>query len=81
MLPPVRIPEVHGPPVVLSSMVSESTQAIAVWSVLVVPFVLIALSLWTRRDLSLGFVAAYWFPPVVLTLIGSLPAPWQAVPG
>ena len=43
-----------------------------------VPF---ALYLWRHRDLSLGFVAAYWFPPVVLTLIGALPAPWQAVPG
>ena len=60
---------------------SETTQAIAVWSVLVVPFALIALYLWTRRDLSLGFVAAYWFAPLVLTLIGALPAPWQAVPG
>jgi hypothetical protein len=62
-------------------MVSESTQAIAVWSVLVVPFVPFALYLWRHRDLSLGFVAAYWFPPVVLTLIGALPAPWQAVLG
>ncbi|SFB83709.1 hypothetical protein SAMN05444422_102305 [Halobiforma haloterrestris] len=48
---------------------------IAVWAVLVVPFVLVAAYLWTRDDLSARFVVAYWFPAVVSTAIGVLPAP------
>jgi len=62
-------------------VVSSSQQALAVWAVLVVPFVLLALFLWTRNGLTARFVAAYWFAPVVLTFIGALPAPWHAVPG
>ncbi|NHX37216.1 MULTISPECIES: hypothetical protein [Halolamina] len=62
-------------------MVTSSQQALAVWGLLVVPFVLLALFLWGRDGLTAQFVAAYWFAPVVLTLIGVFPAPWQAVPG
>ena len=61
-------------------MVSDTQQALAVWSVLVVPFVLLAAFLWARGELGPRFVGAYWFAPVVLTLIGALPAPWRAVP-
>jgi uncharacterized integral membrane protein len=57
-------------------MSSESRRALAVWSVLAVPFVLLALFLWTRQDLTLGFVGAYWFAPVVLVIVDVLPAPW-----
>lgn len=62
-------------------MVTSSQQALAVWGVLVAPFVLLALFLWTRDALTARFVAAYWFAPVVLTLVGVLPVPWHAVPG
>ncbi|APW97672.1 hypothetical protein CHINAEXTREME_07755 [Halobiforma lacisalsi AJ5] len=50
---------------------------IAVWAVLVVPFVPVAVSLWARDDLSIRFVVAYRFPAVVLTALGVLPAPWN----
>ena len=62
-------------------MVSERQRVLAVWSVLVVPFVVLALFLWTREALTLGFVGTYWFAPVVLTIVGALPTPWQAIPG
>mgnify|MGYP000067790246 CR=1 FL=1 len=57
-------------------MGSEGRRALAVWSVLAVPFVLLALFLWTRQDLTLGFVGAYWFAPAVLVIVGVLPSPW-----
>ncbi|QKY20071.1 hypothetical protein B4589_006645 [Halolamina sp. CBA1230] len=60
-------------------MESERQRALAVWSVLVVPFVALAVFLWTQHDLTLGFVGAYWFAPVVLTIVGVLPAPWGAL--
>jgi len=54
-------------------------QTIAVWAVLVVPFVLMTGYLWAQEDLGLAFVVAYWFPAVVVTAIGVLPPPWAAV--
>jgi hypothetical protein len=65
-------------------MVGELQQVIAVWTVLVLPFVLIAAFLQVNSELTVQFVAFYWFPAVVLTLLGVLPAPWralQALPG
>ncbi|WP_435118509.1 hypothetical protein [Halolamina sp. C58] len=62
-------------------MGSEYRRALAVWSVLSVPFVLLAAFLWTRQDLTLGFVGLYWFAPVVLAIVGVLPAPWAALRG
>lgn len=60
-------------------MVGEAQRAVAVWAVLVVPFAVLAAYLWTQDDLGAEFVAIYWFPPLVLTLLGAIPAPWQAV--
>jgi len=57
----------------------ERQRALAVWGVLVVPFVALAVFLWSRNDLTLEFVGAYWFAPVVLTIVGALPAPWDAL--
>ena len=60
----------------MTCMVSGVQQAIAVWAVLVVPFVLMVAYLWTQRELTLGFVIAYWFPVVVVTALGVVPPPW-----
>ncbi|SDJ35877.1 hypothetical protein SAMN05216226_102295 [Halovenus aranensis] len=65
-------------------MVSELQQSIAVWAVLLVPFVLLATHQQVTDELPLTFVAAYWFPAAVLTFIGVLPAPWsilEVLPG
>lgn len=58
-------------------MVADATRIVSVWAVLIVPFVLLTAYLWTTDDLGVEFVAAYWFAPVVLTLIGVLPSPWR----
>lgn len=60
-------------------MVGELQQGIAVWTVLVVPFVLMAAYLQVNDELTLQIVAFYWFPAIVLTLIGVLPAPWRVL--
>ena len=62
-------------------MVGDVQRIVAVWAVLAVPFVLVAAYLWTQDELTARFVAAYWFAPAVLTLIGVIPAPWQALAG
>ncbi|MFC7059576.1 hypothetical protein [Halovenus salina] len=67
-------------------MVGEIQRTIAVWTVLLVPFVLLALYLYANGELTPRFVAFYWFPAAVLTLIGTLPTPWSvlqalAIPG
>ena len=60
-------------------MESDRQRTLGVWGVLVVPFVALAVFLWIQRDLTLGFVGAYWFAPVVLTAGGVLPTPWGAL--
>ncbi|MFB6220164.1 MAG: hypothetical protein ABEH90_01880 [Halolamina sp.] len=60
-------------------MDGEAQRIVAVWAVLTVPFVVVTAYLWTQDDLTARFVAAYWFAPAVLTMLGVLPAPWQAV--
>lgn len=62
-------------------MVRGVHQTVAVWAVLVVPFVLVAASLWTQRELTRGFVLAYWFPAVVVTALGVVPPPWVILTG
>lgn len=62
-------------------MVTEDQRILAVWSVLVVPFVVVAVTLALRRELTARFVAAYWFAPAVLTAIGAIPAPWVLLSG
>lgn len=60
-------------------MEADAHRIVAVWAVLVVPFLLVAASLWTQAELTAQFVIAFWVPPSVLTLIGAIPAPWEAV--
>lgn len=50
---------------------------LAVWTLLVVPFVGLAAFLATRGELTAFVVATYWFPPAVLTAIGTIPPPWR----
>lgn len=57
-------------------MVSETTVLLATWSVIVVPFVLIAAYFWQQNTLNRRFVVVYWTLPIVLTFLGILPAPW-----
>lgn len=53
----------------------------AIWTVLVVPFVALAGFLSARNQLGLTVVAVYWFPPIALVVIGTIPAPWQPLAG
>lgn len=62
-------------------MVSGVQQATAVWAVLVVPFVLLVAYLWTQEEISLTVAIAYWFPVVVVTVLGVVPPPWVIVTG
>jgi hypothetical protein len=62
-------------------MVGDVQRIIAVWAVLTVPFILIGAYLWSQDDLGIRFVVAYWFPPVVLTVIDAIPPPWQLITG
>lgn len=60
----------------------DSTQRVlAVWAVLVVPFVVLSVFLWRQNELSARIVAVYWYPAVVLVLIGTIPAPWEPLVG
>lgn len=58
-------------------MDENSQRAVAVWAVVVLPFFVLSGFLYTRNQLSIGFVALYWFPTVVLTLMGTIPPPWR----
>ncbi|MFB6103649.1 MAG: hypothetical protein ABEJ57_01000, partial [Halobacteriaceae archaeon] len=58
-------------------MDTESQRAIAVWAVFVVPFVIFGGFLYIRDQLTLGFIGLYWFPPIALTMIGTIPPPWD----
>lgn len=62
-------------------MDADADRIVAVWAVLVVPFLLIATSLWSQAELTAQFVIACWVAPFVLALVGALPAPWEAVTG
>lgn len=53
----------------------------AVWAVLVVPFLVLAGFLSVRGELTPYVVVLYWFPAVVLVLLGSIPAPWRPLSG
>jgi hypothetical protein len=60
-------------------MEEETQQDIAVWAVLVLPFLVIGGLLYTRNQLTLKVVGMYWFPAVVLTVIGVIPPPWKPI--
>ena len=42
----------------------------AVWTVFVLPFAVLS-------EFSVEIVALYWFPAVVLTLVGAVAPPWK----
>jgi hypothetical protein len=56
-------------------------RTLAVWVLLVGPFIVLATWLRLQGDLTTQFVAAYWFAPVVLTAMGVLPPPWGPLVG
>lgn len=55
----------------------DSQQAVATWTVFVLSFLIIGGFLHTRNQLTVGVAGLYWFPPIVLTLIGMIPPPWK----
>lgn len=62
-------------------MLDTVQRTLAVWVVLLGPFAVLSTWLWLRGELTLQFVAAYWFAPVVLTAMGVLPVPWGPLVG
>ncbi len=57
---------------------AEATQrTVAVWTVLVLSFIAVGSLLYVRDELSMVVVALYWYPAVVLTMLGIVPAPWE----
>lgn len=58
-------------------MDGDSQRAVAVWAILVLPFAIFAGFLYTRNQLTIEVFAVYWFPAVVLTLVGTIPPPWE----
>jgi hypothetical protein len=58
-------------------MDQNTQQGIAVWSVFLLPFLVFGGFLLTRNQLTLEVVGIYWFPAIVLTVIGVIPPPWR----
>lgn len=71
----------HSACFTLSGMVSDIQRVVAVWSVLALPFIIIGAYLWSQDDLEIRFIIAYWFPAVVLTVVGVIPPPWLCMTG
>ena len=55
----------------------QSRRTIAVWMVFVVPFLILAGFLSSECQLTFAVVGLYWFPAVVLTIIGTVSPPWK----
>ena len=47
-------------------MNEDSQRAAGVWAVFFLPFVVLTGFLYAQNQLTIEFVALYWFPPVVL---------------
>jgi hypothetical protein len=60
-------------------MDEDSQRAAGVWAVFFLPFVVLTGFLYAQNQLTIEFVALYWFPPVVLIAIGTVPPPWKSV--
>jgi hypothetical protein len=59
-------------------MNEESQRTIAVWAFYSLSFLLLGGFLYIQGEqLTIGFVGLYWFPAVVLTIIGAIPPPWE----
>jgi hypothetical protein len=48
-----------------------------VWAVFVLPFLILGGFLYIQEEFTIEFVGLYWFPAIVLTLIGTIPPPWD----
>jgi hypothetical protein len=57
------------------SMDQNTQQGIAVWTVFLLPVLVFGGFLLTRNQLTLDVVGIYWFPVIVLTVIGVIPPP------
>jgi hypothetical protein len=62
----------------LNDMDEERQRTVAVWAVFVLPFLCFGGWLAARGELTPAVVGIYWFPAVVLTVIGTIPPPWHA---
>lgn len=62
-------------------MDGDTQRTIAVWTFVIVSFVLLVGFILTVDDLTLTVVGLFWVPVVVLTLLGVLPRPWHLVTG
>lgn len=58
-------------------MDAESQRVLAAWAVFVVPFLVFGGVLSVRDQLTIEVIGLYWFPAIVLTLIGTIPPPWK----
>jgi len=62
-------------------MIGDAQLIVAFWTVLTVPFILYGTYSWSKGDFGVRFVVVYWFLPVVFTVIGVIPPPWQLITG
>lgn len=60
-----------------TDMDEESQRTVAVWAVFVLPFVIFGGFLYVQEELVIEFIGLYWFPAIVLTIIGTIPPPWE----
>lgn len=59
-------------------MDEESQRTIAVWSLYFLSFVFLGFFLHMQGgQLTIELVGVYWFPAVILTVIGVIPPPWE----
>jgi len=58
-------------------MDEDQQRALAVWIVFVAPFLFLLVFFAWFHTLSLEIIAIYWFPAIVLTIVGILPPPWR----
>ena len=60
-----------------TDMDEESQRTVAAWAVFVLPLVIFAGFLYVEKELPIDFIGLYWFPAIVLTIIGSIPPLWE----
>lgn len=62
-----------------TSMDGESQRTIAVWAFYIFSFLIFIVFIYIQEQeqLTIEIIALYWFPAVVLTIIGTIPPPWE----
>ncbi len=58
-------------------MDEKSQRTVAVWAVFVLPFVILGGFLYAQEELTIEVIGLYWFPAIVLTIIRTIPPPWE----